>query len=97
MTGLKAITLKNVVRSSHCDSAAMNHWYPGGCGLDQWVKGSSVPMSCGVGRQHGSDPKLSWLWHRLAAVALIRPLAWELPHAKSVALNSKKKKVLLNT
>ena len=35
---------------------------------------------------------LSWLWHRPAAVALIQPLAWELPYAASVALKSKKKK-----
>ena len=32
-------------------------------------------MSCGVGRRQGSDLALLWLWHRLAAVALIRPLA----------------------
>ena len=32
-------------------------------------------MSCGVGCRHGSDPALLWLWRRLAATALIRPLA----------------------
>ena len=32
-----------------------------------------------------------WLWYRLAAVALIPPLAWELPYALSVALKSQKK------
>ena len=32
-------------------------------GLAQWVK----------------DPALLWLWYRTAAVALIRPLAWEPP------------------
>ena len=37
-------------------------------------------MSCGVGRRHGSDPALLWLWYRLAAAAPIRPLAWELPY-----------------
>ena len=31
------------------------------------------------------------IWHRLAAVALIRPLAWELPHATSAALKKTKK------
>ena len=36
-------------------------------------------MSCGVGYRRGSDPTLLWLWHRLVATALIRPLAWELP------------------
>ena len=29
---------------------------------------------------------------RLAAAALIQPLAWELPHARGVALKSEKKK-----
>ena len=29
-------------------------------------------MSCGVGPRHGSDPKLLWLWHRLAAETLIQ-------------------------
>ena len=40
-------------------------------GLAQWVK----------------DPALLWLWCRLAATALIRPLAWEPP-----ALKRQKKK-----
>ena len=31
-----------------------------------------------------------WLWHRPAAAALIRPLAWELPYAAGMALKSKK-------
>ena len=43
-------------------------------------------MSCGVGRRPGLDPTLLWLWCRPAAVALIRPLAGELPCAVSVAL-----------
>ena len=46
-------------------------------------------MSCGVGHRHGSDLMLLWLWCRLAAIALIRPLAWESPYAASVALKSK--------
>lgn len=45
-------------------------------GLAQWVK-DLVAMTCGVGRRHSLDPKLLWLWHRLAATALIRPLVWE--------------------
>ena len=48
-------------------------------------------MSCGVGRRRGSDLELLWLWHRLAAVAPIGPLAWEAPYADA-ALKSKKKK-----
>ena len=33
-----------------------------------------------------------WLWLRPAAVALIRPLAWDPPYVKNVVLKSKKKK-----
>ena len=35
-------------------------------------------MSCGVGGRHILDPVLLWLWSRPAAVAPMRPLAWEL-------------------
>ena len=45
-------------------------------GLAQWVK----------------DPELLWLWCRPAAVALIRPLAWEPPYAMRVALKRQKTK-----
>ena len=48
-------------------------------------------MSCGVGHRRGSDPELPWLWRRLAAVAPIRSLAWELLYTLSAALKSKKK------
>ena len=44
-------------------------------GLTQWVK----------------DPLLLWLWCRPAAVAPIKPLAWELPHATGAALKKVKK------
>ena len=47
-------------------------------------------MSCGVSRRHGSDPVLLWLWHRLAGVALIQPLAWEPPYATSATLKRQK-------
>ena len=49
-------------------------------------------MSCGVGLRCGSDLALLWLWRRLEAVALIRPLAWEPPYAEGEALKSKKAK-----
>ena len=49
-------------------------------------------MSCGVGLGHGSDLALLWLWRRLAAIALIIPLAWELPYAVGEALKRPKKK-----
>ena len=45
-------------------------------GLAQWVE----------------DLMLLWLWCRQAAVAPIRPLAWELPYAMGAALKSKKKR-----
>ena len=44
-------------------------------------------VSCGVGRRHGSDLVLLWLWHWLTP-----PLAWELPYAAGVALERKNKK-----
>ena len=44
--------------------------------LDQWVK----------------DLALLRLWCRLATVALIQPLAWELPYAANAALKSKKER-----
>ena len=34
---------------------------------------------------------LPWMWHRPAAAALVRPLAWETPYALGVALKKKKK------
>ena len=54
--------------------------------------GSSVTMSCGVGRISSLVPALLWLWRKPEATAAIRPLAWEPPCASSVALKSKKKK-----
>ena len=49
-------------------------------------------MSCGIGRRHGSDPMLLWFWHRPAATALIRPVAWEPPYDMGAALENPKKK-----
>ena len=49
-------------------------------------------MSYGVDCRHGLDPVLLWLWCRLAAEALIRPLAWEPPCAMGAALEMAKKK-----
>ena len=43
-------------------------------GLAQWVK----------------DLAWLWLWRRLAAAALIQPLAWVLPYASGVALKRQK-------
>ena len=49
-------------------------------------------MIQGVGCRHGSDLTLLWLWARLAAAALIQPLAWELSYAVGAALKRKKRK-----
>ena len=50
-------------------------------------------MSCDVGRRHSSDPTLLWLRCRPAAIAPIRPLAWDPPpYAAGVALKGQKTK-----
>ena len=58
--------------------------------------GSGIAVSCGVGCRRGLDPVLLWLWRRLAAIAPIRPLAWEPPYAvgeaQEMAKRQKKKK-----
>ena len=59
--------------------------------LAQWVKGSGVAVSGGVGCRRNSDPALLWLWCRPVATALIRPLAWEPPYAMSAALKRTKR------
>ena len=46
-------------------------------------------MSCAVGCKCSMDLVLLWLWCRPAAVAPIRPLAWEPLRAMGVALKSK--------
>ena len=53
---------------------------PRGREFDPWPHsvdwGPGIAMSCGGGHRCGSDPPLLWLWGRLAATALIQPLAW---------------------
>ena len=83
--------------SSHCGAAVMNPTRicedSGSIlGLALWTKDLGVAVSCNVGHRHNLDPALLWLWCRPAAVAPIRPLAWELLYAVGVALKSKKKK-----
>ena len=48
-------------------------------------------MSCCVVCRRSSDPELLWLWHRLAATAVIRPLVWESPYAMGMALEKTKR------
>ena len=57
-------------------------------GLAQWVEDLALrELWCGSQTQHGSHV----LWHRPAATALIRPLAWEPPCATGAALEKTKK------
>ena len=55
------------------------------------ARGVKDAVSCGVGRRCYSDPALL-SWHRPAATAPIRPLAWEPPYATGVALKRQKEK-----
>ena len=51
-------------------------------------------MGCGIGHRRGLDLVLVWLslWYRLAAAALIQPLAWELPDPAGAALKTQQQK-----
>ena len=40
-------------------------------GLAQWVKGSSIAMSCGAGCRCGLDLALQWLWGKPVPAAPI--------------------------
>jgi len=54
-------------------------------------------MNCGVGHRRGLDPMLLWLWHRLAATALIRPLAWERLYAMGASVERTKRQTTTTT
>ena len=84
---------KTKCRSSHCGLVVTNlttiHEDTGSIpGLTQ----SGAVMSCGVDYRCGLDPMLLWLWCGPTAVAPIRPLAWEPPHAMGAALKRPKEK-----
>ena len=51
-----------------------------------------MAVSCGVGRRHGSDLTLLWLWRRPVAIASIGSLAWEPPYVVGMALEKDKRK-----
>ena len=60
-------------------------------------QGSCFAASCRIGHRCGLDPVLLWLWHRPAAAAPIRPLAWELPYATSVGKKTNKRVQYIHT
>ena len=66
-------------------------------GLDRWVKGSGIAVSCVV---YVADAAQIWCCHgvvyRLAATAPIWRLAWEPPYAAGVALKGQKKKKIVD-
>ena len=78
------------------NSGNKSYWYPWEWGFDPWPwsvgRELGTVVSCGVVHRCGLDPELLWLWRRLAALALIWLLAWELPCATSAVLKSKKKR-----
>ena len=53
-------------------------------------------MSCGVGHRPDLDLVLLWLWHRLAATALILPLTWEPPYVVGAALKQTNKQTKIS-
>ena len=68
-----------------------NPW-PRSCGLR-----SGVALNCDVVRRCSSEVALLRLWHRSAAVALVRPLAWEPTYAMSVTLKRQRKVFISHT
>ena len=93
---IKLYSIMSIFRSSCCGSAVANpisiHEDVGLIpGLVQWVKGSSVAVSCGVGRRHSLD--LVLLWHRPAAIARVQPLVRELSLVMGAALKKQKQKI----
>ena len=88
-------------QSSQCGSVetnpTSNHEVVGSIpGLTHWAKDLMLPVSSAVGCRCCSDPAWLWLWYRLAAVAPLRPLAWERPPATGEAPQSKKTKPTRN-
>ena len=62
-------------------------------GLAPWVKDPALRQAVvQVADMAGIPRCCGWLWHRPAAAAPIRPLAWELPYAAG-----KKKKTYIHT
>ena len=89
---LKLLLIK-CIGSSHCCSVVANltsihedtGWIPGPA---QWIK--DLELLSGVSGRCSSDLALLWLWHRLAATAPIRYLAWKLLYVMGEALKRQK-------
>ena len=56
-------------------------------------QGSGIAMSYGVDCRHGLDPHAAVALDRPAAVASIRPVAWESPCSVSAAIKKQKIKI----
>ena len=61
-----------------------------GYGFDLWPHSDGTVTSSGLGLRCSSESMLLWLWHRLADLAPIWPLAWELPYATGAALKKRR-------
>ena len=97
----RQVTPPKLCREDGVPIVAQQTWTPL-VSMRMWVR-SLAPLSglkdpallwAAVGHTHSLDLALLWLWHRLAASALIRPLVWEFPYAAHVALKKQQKKSL---
>ena len=97
---VSTIFLKRELWSARCGAAEVmptrSHEVAGSVPvLAQWDKDPALLWAGVIGHRCSSDLMLLWLWCRLAAVAPIRPLAWEPPYATGAALRKKEKKIFL--